>query len=311
MTGIFRFLFHTALFTILFTVTGNAQIQLLVTPDTNKMLIGDQQKLTLSVTADTSIHTVEVDLDSVKSIAGFEILEESEWTDRSMGISHVMTRELKFTAFEPGTLHFPPLRYTYRYKGEMRTGISKPFDVTVLPLSTQTEEIEKIKDIIPEKRNFWDYAWWILGGLALAALIYFLIRHLRKTRTEKPKATAPKRAARDIALEALQRLRESGLWSSEDHKAYQYALTAIIRNYLNDQFNIPLSLTTDGVLRRLRQLRWPRETVQVIDEAFHIADLVKFANAASRAEINHSYIGRLEDIVKMTATAEFVNLNRY
>lgn len=298
------------LVTILFTVGGYSQIQLLVSPDTNKMLLGDQQNLHLSVTADTSIHSLELILDSVKSIAGLELMGMTDWTDKNMEGSHVMSREIKFTVFNPGTVSFPAIPYQYTYKGQSKVGYSKPFEITVLPLTTNTEDIENIKDIITEKKNFWDYIWWIISGLALLIIIYSIYRFLKRPKKQKSVAQKTTRIASEVALEELQKLRDSGRWASDDHKGYQYALTEIIRQYLFAQFRIPFSLTTNEVIQKLSQQDWPQDTVKIIDESFNIADLVKFANAASRAEINHSYINKLEDIVRMTSTPEFNRLNR-
>ncbi|HQW12682.1 MAG TPA: hypothetical protein PK076_07410 [Saprospiraceae bacterium] len=300
-----RFLYSVALLICLSTV-AQSQIQMLVLPDTNRMLLGDQIKIRLSVTADTSIYEVVPVLDSIKTIPGFEIVREGDWTERSTGLSRIMEKELLFTAFEPGTYQFPSLAYNYQYKNEAKTGHSKPFELTVLPVHTNTPDIEPIKDIIPEPRNLMDYLWWILGGIALLAVIYFLIRYFKARKNAPiPEKVIPRKPAKEIALEALEGLRKSELWSSEDHKAYQYRLTDIMRDYLHQDFKIPYADTTDGIILRLKKKNWPTSILTILDESFNIADLVKFANAESRAEINLSYIQKLEDIVKHTSQPDF------
>ncbi len=276
---------------------ASAQIQLLCTPDTNRMLLGDQQKIKLSVTADKSITNIKVHLDSISKVPGFEILREEEWVESQTAGSKILTKSFIFTAFNPGTYTFPKIAYTYEYNGRRDTGYSKPFTLTVFPVQTKSQEIEKNKDILEESRNLSDYLWWIIGSLLILATIILVIYYFKhkKQSSGKIKSGIP---PAQTALQQLAELRASQLWASGEHKKYQYALTEIIRQYLNAQHGVRYSFTTGRILLQLNKWKWPVEWIQTIDESFRIADLVKFARAESQPEINLSYIGKLEEMIK-------------
>lgn len=284
---------------------ADAQIQLLCIPDTNRMLLGDQQKIKLSITADKAIRDIQVHLDSISKVQGFEIIRQEDWVESETAGSKILTKDIVFTAFNPGTFTFPGIAYTYEYNGMRDTGYSKAFTLTVFPVETKTKDLQKNKEILTESKNLYDYLWWIIAIAGLLLLFAGIIYYIRR-RKQLQENRLPGLPPMQIALEQLGKLRENKLWASGEHKKYQFALTDIIRQYLNAQFGMRYSFTTSRILMQLRQWKWPALWVQIIDESFRIADLVKFAKAESQPEINLSYIDKLEEMVKATSADDFI-----
>lgn len=281
-----------------------AQIQLDVIPDTTRMLIGDQQKITLTITCDTSITDIKIDLDSITKIEGFEILEERNWVERRTQMSKILSKEITFTAFVPGEYTFPALVYHYRFNDNLRTNRAKSWQLTVLPVVSQSQDIEPIKDILIEKKNFWDYKWYLLGGLALLSLLWWWWRRRKKVKPVADVIPDPIVIIQPEieALEALTALRASNLWAGEDHKAFQTALSRILRQYLTDGHQIPaMNLTSQEIVRQMKRHSFPKELYDIAHKALNIADLVKFANAQSRTEINLSFIDKVTHLVREAA----------
>ena len=285
---------------LVLVITGSTgafgQIQMEITADTNRMIVGDQQKLVFTVTCDPEITINKIDLDSVTAVEGFELSEEQPWVENTTPMSKILTKDITFTAFNPGEYDFPEVTYHYSYKGNNKSGKSKSWKLTVFPLNTSEEDIAPNKDIIVEV-YFLDKYKWVLIGAIIGIAAYFIRKKLNKKHDleflNKPKVD-PALAAKT----ALEKLRAGDLWKSDDHKAFQTALSEILRRYLADAHSIPaMNMTSHEIVQRMGRGRMPESMIDVANKALNIADLVKFANAQSRNEINFSFIGKVENLV--------------
>lgn len=285
---------------VLGSIQVNAQIQMEVIADTNRMMVGDQQKLVFVITCDPAVEVVTLDLDSVTAVDGFELLEERNWVEKKTPMSKILTKDITFTAFNPGEFNFPEVPYQYILKGKFNTGTSKSWKLTVLPLNTSEEDIAPNKDIIVEVDFFDKYKWVIfsLAGLLLLALIIFIIKKIIANNRKKEEIPYIKPDPAKVAAEELSALRESGLWKSEEHKVFQTALSGILRKYLADAHDVPaLFSTSHEIVNYLKKLEMPEHLIDTTDKALNIADLVKFANAQSRQAINYDFIEKVENLV--------------
>jgi hypothetical protein len=286
-----------------FVSSMHAQIQMEVTADTNRMMVGDQLKLVFTITCEPSITVNKIVLDSITAVPGFEISEEKDWVERATAMSKILTKEMIFTAFEPGDYAFPEVPYLYSYQGKEKEARSRSWKLTVLPLNTSEEDIAPNKDIVVESFFFERYKTTIfiaLGLIALSVLLYYLNKN-RKKELPEMKFKMPELPPAEVALKALSSLRESRLWESEDHKVFQTALSGILRQYLSASLKIPaLNSTSHEIVTLLKQINMSHNIVDTTDKALNIADLVKFANAQSRNEINYAFIGKVEELVDET-----------
>ena len=114
--------------------------------------------------------------------------------------------------------------------------------------------------------------------LLLAWLIIKLIRRLKKEKKEetKPVATEP---AHVIAFRELSLLRDEQLWQKGDAKKYYIRLTGIVRQYLENRYNVnSLEMTTSETLDALVKTGFKKnESYNRLKSVLNQADLVKFA----------------------------------
>lgn len=279
---------------------ADAQIQMEVTADTNRMMIGDRQKLTFTITCDPSIEITGLALDSITRFEGFELSDEKDWIEKKTSMSRILTKEIMLTVFNPGEYDFPEVPYHYTYQGKEKTGHSRSWRLSVLPLNTQEPDIAPNKDIIEETYFFEKYKVLIISALSLILLTLAGIWYFRKYKKSQPSPGAVQITVPPAteARRALHQLRESGSWRDEDHKPFQTQLSSILRTYLQDEFSIPAyNRTSHEIIKTLQKRNFPYSIVETTDKALNIADLVKFANARSREEINFSFIEKVEKLI--------------
>ncbi len=133
----------------------------------------------------------------------------------------------------------------------------------------------------------WEWLWWTLGVLALAALVYALVRHFRKKRLEP--------AAPEIVLppdwRARQRLKEA-LLLLDQPKPFCILTSDTIRSYLEERFKLHApDRTTEEFLDELQgSALLSFEQKRTLGDFLVRCDLVKFAkHEPTRAELEGIY----------------------
>ena len=132
-----------------------------------------------------------------------------------------------------------------------------------------------IRDIKPpvDISSPWEWLWWTLAVLALAAIAFGVWRHWRKRRAETP-LTPPVPAH----IRAKQKLREAISLISQP-KPFCTLVSDTIRLYLEERFNFrALERTTEEFLHELKNTDLLlRDQKESLGEFLQRCDLVKFA----------------------------------
>ena len=149
-------------------------------------------------------------------------------------------------------------------------------------LTNDTAEIEQIAfqplDLRgpTAKARFWKYltAAFVLCALALIGVAIAL--HYRRKAGQKP---PPPPRWDLIALKALQDLKASSLWTSEDLDAVAVALSQILRHYIEGRFSLhaPESTTEEFLEQTRGYFPWGPEQQQVLVHFLERTDAIKFA----------------------------------
>lgn len=167
-----------------------------------------------------------------------------------------------------------------------------------------TELILPIKEILVEKKRFSDYLWILyslLGILALCLLGFYLYKKREKESETIVIPEPVKLPAHHIALDGLKRLRKKELWKAGKTKEHQSQLTYLIRQYLENRFEInALESTTDQIIRALNKRQFDSKHEFDLKEILQIADMVKFAKATPPLDINEAFIDKAVDFVNHT-----------
>jgi hypothetical protein len=184
---------------------------------------------------------------------------------------------------------------------------SSPLITVFLPdeIQSATQDslaVAPIKTIIEEPLTIEDFTLPLIAlGILIAsiALIYFF-----RSRRKDPsihEATAIKEPAHVIARRKLYELRDKELWQKGEIKNYQSELTYIIREYIENRYDIrALEMTTYEILNAI-----PKEVdQQQLKNILQIADMVKFAKADPPVDIHSRFMDMAMKIVEDTKQIE-------
>jgi hypothetical protein len=286
----------------------NAQTEATVSLDTNTILVGDQINLHLTFTAPkgTEIQWPKLN-DTI--IAEIEILEKSKIdssfsSDKSKITLHQI---LKITSFDSGYYAIPPFRFNYKKHDDQLVQYTETqavlLSVHTIPVDT-AKEIRDIKKPIAAPFTFREALPWIIGLLLLAGSIYFIMYYLKKRKKAEPVFRAPvkiKFPPHQIALDALEILRNKKLWQNGQIKDYHTELTDIIRDYVYGKFSIHApELTSDEILTALNYTATNEQARKKLNQTFEVADLVKFAKMQPMPMEHDASLNNAIDFVKET-----------
>lgn len=250
--------------------------------DKSRITIGDLIHYVVTVTYKKDV--------TVKSpgtganLGGFEIRDYtvSEPQEKKGWI----TQQYKYTisTFFTGEFEIAPLTIQYRLPGDttFQSLSTSPIQIVVESVKpSMAGDIRDIKPPVDIPKNWWLFFLQIGIGLALCGAVIggvFLYRRWKAGRGLLPVREAPLKPPHEIALEALDRLKNSDLLQKGEIKLFFIELSEIIRRYIGDRyFVVAMEMTTTEVLEKLSQMGLSEEIFQFFEEFFRRCDLVKFA----------------------------------
>lgn len=122
---------------------------------------------------------------------------------------------------------------------------------------------------------------WVLVLLAVATLLWFVIRFIRnrKKQTVETIAEEPIEAAYILAYRSLEKLKNEKLWQRGLYKDYFSALSDILRVYIDRRYAMnSMESTTIEIMQELRKNKNPEgEAYERLKQVLELADMVKFA----------------------------------
>lgn len=219
---------------------------------------------------------------------------------------------MTITSFEEGRVELPPMYAILAHTdGTLDTlcWVGPVLEVAMPEVDVESFEPFDIKDQIPYPLTFREVLPWGLGALALAALVYCLVRLIRNRRRNRDffgreKVVDPPHV---VALRNLDRLRSQKLWENDRQKQFYTSLTDTLRQYMASFYGFPaMEETTGEIFDELKDKQIDERLLGSIKELFSTADYVKFAkHSASQAEneeaiptavkfVNTTYMQRLE-----------------
>lgn len=143
----------------------------------------------------------------------------------------------------------------------------------------------------------------VAGVLALAAIIFFVVRFILKRRA---RAVAPPEPAHVVALRALEKYRSDKYWADDKQKAFYSGITDALRVYIASRFGIDaVEMTTSDIFDALKgEKAIPQELYLRTRELFELADFVKFAKHLASREENAAAIPTAVQFVTTAYQAE-------
>ena len=173
--------------------------------------------------------------------------------------------------------------------------------------SDTTTAILPITDIILTEKTWWEkYKTMLLivGFILLTLLILWVVLFLMKkdnklqNRPPEPEVKIP---AHIVALKKLDIIKNEAAWKKGMVKEYHTSLTYIIREYLEDRYDISaLESTTFEIADGMAEKDLGETQISDVTEILQIADLVKFAKATTPEDLNEQFLDKARNFVVET-----------
>lgn len=214
--------------------------------------------------------------------------------------------------FDSASFYIPPFEFVCSSGDTLRTNslalkVFVPFE----KVEVDPQKFVGLKDVQDPEFVFMDYIWYFLLPLivlALAAAAYFGWRYYKTHRPDTP-VEAPKvkpLPAHVVAMQALDELAGKKLWQNGRNKEFHTELTDILRQYIEQRFNVPaMEKTTDEILDELYELAESQKaSLANLKQILSMADFVKFAKYQPLADENQLSFMNSKMFVEQTKKIE-------
>lgn len=284
-------------------VKVNAQLQ------KNQIKIGQQTNIVLSATTPQQAHIVFPPLADTL-IGKVDIVNQSKIDTLTANNQITYQQIITITSFDSGYFAIPP--FSFRLKDDTTQNLLTEallLTVQTVPVDT-TQAIKEIKPILQAPFSIWEYKTQIILGIVVIAAVLALIYYFRKIRKPKTIIAEPvvvKRPAHEIALEALNQLKEQKLWQQGQVKEYHIIISDTIRTYIEGRYEIgAMEMTSDEILRSIRLVINNEQLKQKLTQVLVLSDMVKFAKESPLPLENEKVLEFAFDFVNET----LVNFNQ-
>jgi len=267
------------LYLLFFLITTSLFAQKVTTSiDTTRNKIGAEFKLTLKASVSNKDKVV---FPKSKNFGALEVLNSYKIDTVKTNDKWELIKKYGVTQFDTGKFTIP--RIPILINGKPSYSDSLKVEVFNVKVDTLKQKMYDVKDVaqVETSSNWWKYLLGILLLAGIAAMVYWLIKkYQNQPKEEEPVYTSPIEKATSL----LQQLETKELWQKGEVKGYYSELTDIVRNYIEEEIEIPaMESTTSELIAKLRRvanqkkLKLSKETLENLEKVLMQADLVKFA----------------------------------
>lgn len=294
---------------LFFVVNSYSQVSVEATLDTNNLLIGQQTKLSLSLTYPLKSDSINVFFPQLSDTINknIEVVEVLKFDTLESVKDIKLTQQYIVTSFDTGYFVIKP--FPFIVNGD--TLFTQPLLLNVKTVEVDTSKaIFDIKQPLEEPFSFKDWLkenWPVLvailiGILIIAGVIYYLKTRKKPEVVEKP---LPKIPLHEIYLKKLIETKSKKLWQEGKYKQYYSEISDAVREYLEKRFGIQaLEQTTDEIIASMKFKPVDENVIPKLYELLTTADLVKFAKEKPLAEQNENAYKLAVDIIHLTKQEE-------
>jgi hypothetical protein len=280
--------------------------------DTSRILIGDQINFSITIDQPSKLKlSIPFYKDSL--ISRIEILSGPSIDTAAINADMIrITEKYRITSFDSGFYMVDPVYAEISDSNGLKRFYS---DYSILEVArvklTPPDTSSKIFDIAAPYRaplTLGEILPWLLVALLSAVIIWLILRLIKRFKKTKKEIIEPiiKEPAHVIAFRELERLRNEKLWQNGETKKYYTRLTEIIRQYLENRFQVySLELTTSETLEALVRTGFKKnESFNKLKSVLTAADLVKFAKYKPEPIENDTTFTASWDFVSATKEAD-------
>jgi len=280
----YKILFIFALLFIASHVNAQ-QIKATARLDSTNILLGDQLKLYLEIDYPKNA-TVEFPQIPDSLSGKIEVLNKSkiDTIDLDDKAFQKQIRYYTITGFDSGSYLIAPQWFKININGTIDSvptnGVTLNVHTMVIDTTRGLTDIKMpygapvtLKEVTP----------YILGVMLIGAIIFLILYSIKRKKKNKPffaLPVKPKEPPHVIALRELDRIKNEKIWQKEKTKQYYSEVTDVLRNYIEDRFEIrAMEETTDEILGNFKYRKdlLGEKSYQYLSQILSLADLVKFA----------------------------------
>lgn len=282
--------------------------------DTSRIYIGDQLKFSIIIDQPA---TLKLSLPLFKDtlIKKIEILSGPVFDTSKIQAGRIkITEKYLVSSFDSGRYQVPPVFAEMKTENGLKRFYSEYSQLEVMRVKiAPADTTAKIYDIIKPYRapiTLGEIMPWVLLVAIIGILTWFGLKYIRKLRKSK-KGIEPiinPDPSHVIAFRELEKLREEKLWQQGETKMYYTRLTEILRQYLENRFNVlSLELTTHETLDALLKTGFKKDgSYNQLKIVLTSADLVKFAKHNPEPSENEAHFQSSWDFVLATKVEEVI-----
>ncbi len=274
--------------------------------DSVAILVGEQTRLNLSVTAKEGSKVIFPKFKPSQYITpGVEVLEQTGDTMDADNDMKKMTMHYTLTSFDEHLYAIPAM--SVKVDGKTYKTNTLALKVITIPVDTiHPGKFFPPKDVQdnPFLWSEWSGMFWlsILMILIIGAAMYMYIR----LKQNKPIITHIKIVKHipphQRALNAIEKIKEEKMQTSEDQKTYYTRLTDTLRQYIEERFGFrAMEMTSSDIIFHLKE-SGDQKMIAELTELFQTADLVKFAKYSTLINENDLNLVNAVNFIDQTKT---------
>ena len=288
---------------------GSAAQEVVQKLDSLQILIGEQTKLHLKVTAAKGAKVV---LPSFKPsqmlIPGIEVVEQSDADTAELDGGRLqISRDYTLTSFDEKVYAVPALQV--KVNGKTCQGNPLALKVLTVPVDTvHPNQFYPPKDVQdnPFSWSEWSAIFWLSLLLLILCGAWLYLRN--RLKNNKPIIThiriVKRVPAHEKALNQINVIKQQHVENQETQKAYYTQLTNTLREYIVSRFGFnAMEMTSMEIIERLREAG-DQKMIDELKELFQTADLVKFAKYETLVNENDANLVNAINFIDQTKTDE-------
>jgi hypothetical protein len=272
--------------------------------DKDKITIGERIPLSVKFTYTDGIEIkVPDEYPQLKAWELKNITKEASKDEKN----NTLNIRLELATFTTGQAQIPELVFEYSdNKNKFGRIKTRPINVTVESMIAKYGDSGDIRDIKPPVRPAYSvistFKWLLVVFLAALFLYLLYKKYLKHRLPEIPARETPKIPPAELALNELEKLKNSGLIKEGRIKEFYIAMTDIVRDYLSADLDIQTrDRTTTEIYQDLRKGLSDRKYLNAIKNFFDECDLVKFARYRPDEKICFEDFEMARNIVEKTS----------
>jgi hypothetical protein len=261
-------------------------------------LIGDKLTLTIVVPQDAGSEWINPDIIPADTVDAIQVLVHGNPQIRPS--DNAMVKEWIIAVYDTGFARVPPIPVIMRSARGDDTSWTNDIPLRIEGVIDSTG-MAPIKPINYEPVRFSDYVPYLIGLAVIIALVLGGFWWRRRPKKEKEVLIIEEIIPpHEIALEALRKLEQKGLWQEGKIKDYHMQLSHILRAYLEERYGVAALESTTSEVRQMLEPLLSTEHFNDMIPMMEIEDLIKFAKAQPPIEVHEQHLNFARQFVLNT-----------